>query len=274
MSNQDFWPDGAQCAVVVTVNFDAESVDRHDIPEGGLWGRYAFGRYGAQIGAERLLDLFDRHAVRSTFFVPGYDAERFPQVMERISQAGHEVAGHGYLHEDFSSLSADEQREVLDRSERTFSEVLGRQPDGWRAPNGLMTAETRTILIERGYRYDSSFCDDDLPYLVANSQGGTLAELPVFMTAGDKFYYEKRRLPSVVSAAWREELSAVYEVGGLFNLVLHPRGDYGSGRGVRIRAVDEVLQAIGEYPRVWMTTCGELTGWLLEQAGNLEARPA
>lgn len=274
MSNQDFWPDGHQCAVVITVNFDAESVDRKDVPEGALWGRYAFGRYGAQIGAARLLEAFDRYGIRATFFIPGYDAERYPEVMERIARANHEVAGHGYLHEDFSSLSASEQREVLGRSEKTLEEVFGRRPAGWRAPSGLMTSETRSLLIERGYRYDSSFCDDDLPYLVESGQGGRLAELPVFNTAGDKFYYEKRRIPSVVSDAWREEFSSVYEIGGLFNLVLHPRGDYGSGRGVRMRTVDDLLQTIGEYPRVWMTTCEELANWMLEQSGDSKTWPA
>ena len=274
MSNQDFWPDGNQCAVVVTVNFDGESVDRKDVPEGGLWGRYAYGRYGEQMGAARILDTLARYGIHATFFIPGYDAERNPEIMERIGKAGHEIGGHGYLHEDFSSLVADEQRAVLERSEAALEAVFGSKPRGWRAPDGLMTAATRPLLIERGYEYDSSFCDDDLPYLVEDDNGGILAELPVFNTAGDKFYYEKRRLPSVVSAAWREEFSSVYEIGGLFNLVLHPRGDYGSGRGVRMTAVDDLLQAIGEYPRVWMTTCGELAGWLRERAGEAQIWPA
>jgi peptidoglycan/xylan/chitin deacetylase (PgdA/CDA1 family) len=274
VSNQEFWPDGNQCAVVVTVNFDAESVDRKDVPEGALWGRYAFGRYGAQIGAERILDALDRYGITATFFIPGYDAERYPDVMERIAGAGHEIGGHGYLHENFSNLSADEQSAVFERSEKTLEEIFGSKPAGWRAPGGLMTSETRSLLIERGYQYDSSFCDDDVPYLVEGGNGGTLAELPVFNTASDKFYYEKRRIPSVVSEALREEFSSVYEVGGLFNLVLHPRGDYGSGRGVRMAAVHDLLQEIGEYPRVWMTTCGELAAWMHERAGELKTWPA
>ena len=54
------WPDGDQCAVAVTVNFDGESVEARTMSPSRLWGRYAYGRYGAQIGIYRILDLFKR----------------------------------------------------------------------------------------------------------------------------------------------------------------------------------------------------------------------
>src|SRR5689334_10263503 len=117
MTAPNIWPEGVQCAVTVTVNFDGESVEARTMPPGRLWGRYAYGRYGAQIGIYRLLDLFRRHNVRATIFIPGWDAERYPEAMQAIAQAGHEVAGHGYLHEDFSTLSAEEQQATLAKSE-------------------------------------------------------------------------------------------------------------------------------------------------------------
>ena len=174
------WPEGARCAVCVTVNFNGESVEQQTLPGQPLWGRYSFGRYGAQAGADRLLEVFERYGVRATFFVPAWDAERYPEVMERIAAAGHEVAGHGYAYEDFSQLTPDEQRSVLERSETTFARVFGRKPTGWRAPEGLMGAETRGLLAELGYRYDSSYCDDDLPSVATDAPGHLLVELPVF----------------------------------------------------------------------------------------------
>src|SRR5262249_17696693 len=153
------------------------------IPERPLWGRDSYGRYPAKIGARRLLDCFARAGVRATFFIPAWDAERDATVMEAIAAAGHEVAGHGFVHEDFSGRAGAEQRAVLARSEEVFRRVFGRPPSGWRAPDGLMTKETRPLLSERGYRYDSSFCDDDLPYLVADAQGNRMVELPVHASA-------------------------------------------------------------------------------------------
>ena len=137
-----------------------------------------------------------------------------------------------------------------------------------------LSGRTRALLAERGYLYDSSFCDDDVPYVVTDERGRRLVELPHFSTASDRPYYQAHRPPSVVAEAWREELSAVHEAGGLFNLTIHPRGDWGSGRGVRVRAVEETLQAIRETPNLWLTTCGELTRWVLDHALVAEDRPS
>ena len=284
------WPAGAQSAAVVTVNFDGESFEQPLAPGEPLWGRNSFGRYGAQVGVFRLLAVLARYGVRATFFIPGWDSERYPAVMEAIAGAGHELAGRGYANEDFSVLSVDEQRGVLERSEDAFQRAFGQAPRGWRGPSGvghlrepraslvipgsLLSGATRALLAERGYRYDSSFCDDDLPYIVANTAGHRLVEIPCLQTASDRPYYQVHRPPSVVAAAWRAELSATHAAGGLFNLALSPRGDWGSGRAVRMRAVEQLLQALHETPNLWLTTCGTLADWALETADDADMRPA
>jgi peptidoglycan/xylan/chitin deacetylase (PgdA/CDA1 family) len=269
------WPENYQAAATITVNFDAESVEQRVLPGEPLWGRFAFGRYGAQLGVYRILETLERYGVRATFFIPGFDADRYPAAMEAIAKAGHEVAGRGYAYEDFSALEPSAQEGILQRSEETFQRVFGGRPQGWRAPDGLMTAETRGILAARGYRFESTYCDDDVPYVVADAAGNKLVELPQFhTTAVDRHYYQVHRSPLVVSEAWREELSAMYEVGGLFNLAIHPRGDYGSGRGVRVRALADLLQAMRETPRLWIATCGEIASWTLEATPADEVRAA
>lgn len=257
------WPDGVQCAAAITVNLDAESVDSRDTPL-PLWGRYSHGRYGAQQGTRNLLALFARYDVRATFFIGGWDAERYPTLMDEIAAAGHEVAAHGYLHEDFSALSPDEQHANLERSEAVFQSTFGRKPTGFRAPERLMSRDTRRVLIERGYRYDSGYADDDTPYLVPATDGpGALVELPTHEPWSDKTYYEKHRVPAVVARAFVDEFTGIYAAGGLFTLQLHPRGDYGSGRGLRVRAIEPVLRAIRELPATWLAPCHEIAEWFL-----------
>jgi peptidoglycan-N-acetylglucosamine deacetylase len=269
-----FWPDGYQAAATVTVNFDGESVEQRALPGQPLWGRLSYGRYGAQVGVYRILEALDRYGIRATFFIPGFDAERYPEAMDAISRAGHEVAGRGYAYEDFSALSPAEQNDALQRGEDTFQRVFGSRPAGFRAPEGQMSNETRRLLAARGYRYDSTYCDDDLPYIVADGDGYRMAELPHFHTSAmDRHYYQAYRQPGIVREAFREELSAMYEVGGLCNLAIHPRGDYGSGRGVRIRAIEDTLQAMRETPRLWVATCGEIASHTLDTWTH-EARAA
>ena len=267
MSSPLVWPNGNQAAAMVTVNFAGESVEHHAMAL-PLWGRYSHGRYGAQLGVYNLLELLARYGMRATCFIGGWDAERYPRAMAEIVAAGHEIAGFGYLHEDFSALSPGEQEEVLARSEHALAEVFGTKPAGFRAPGQRMTSETRGILASRGYRYDSSYSDDDRPYVVA-SDGRRIAELPLQEPWTDQPYYEKHRVPRVVSESLVDEFDATYGVGGLFTLTIHPRGDYGSGRGARTRALEPVLRAFREHPRLWVATGAEIADWVLQALPSL-----
>lgn len=259
------WPAGVTAAATVTVNFDAESVEHQtlDLP---LWGRDSHGRYGAQVGVFNLLDLFARHDVRATFFISAWDVERYPWAMAAIASAGHELAGHGYRYEDFSASSLAEQTAILERSEATFESAFGQRPLGFRAPGRRMSGATRALLAGRGYRFDSSYADDDRPYLAGDGdagEDGRLVELPVHEPWSDRPYYERHRPPQRVAESWLDEFDATYAEGGLFTLEVHPRGDYGSGRGSRVRAIGSLLASFREHPGTWVATCGEIAGWSL-----------
>ncbi|MGI8688798.1 MAG: polysaccharide deacetylase family protein [Thermomicrobiales bacterium] len=256
------WPVGIQAAATITVDFEGESVEHQDMAL-PLWGRYSHGRYGAQVGTGNLLALFACYGVHATFFISAWDVERYPRTMEAIAAAGHEIAGSGYLHEDFSTLTVAEQEAVLKRSEAVFQSAFGQKPVGFRAPGRRLRTETRRLLAARGYRYDSSYSDDDRPYIVADCDGNRLVELPTHEPWTDKPYYEKHRTPRVVAASFVDEFDATHEVGGLFTLSIRPRGDYGSGRGLRVRAIEPLLQAVREHPNTWVTTCREIAAWTL-----------
>jgi len=265
MSIPSVWPESVQAAAAITVEFEGESVEHQemDLP---LWGRYSHGRYGAQVGAYNLLALFARYDIRATFFIAAWDVERYPRVMDAIMAAGHEVAGYGDRYDDFSALATAEQEAVLARSETVFQSAFGRKPVGFRAPGRRMVTETRTLLAARGYRYDSSYADDDRPYIVEDGAGHRLVELPVHEPWTDKPYYEKHRVPRVVAGSFLDEFDATYGVGGLFTLAVRPRGDYGSGRGARVRALEPLLGALREHPGTWVATCREIADWTLTGA--------
>ena len=110
---------------------------------------------------DRLLQLFDEAGVHATFFVVGWVARRQPELVGRIAAAGHEIGSHSYWHEvlprhDRSSLAAD-----LVASKRILEDRSGREVVGFRAPGGSITpaqAWAFDVLLEAGYRYDSSLC--------------------------------------------------------------------------------------------------------------------
>ena len=108
---------------------------------------------------ERLLRLFDRWDARATFFVLGWFAERDPETVRRVAEAGHEIACHGYDHELLFDLGPERFREDLRRSREVIASAAGKNPAGYRAPTFSITRRTLwafPILVEEGFLYDSS----------------------------------------------------------------------------------------------------------------------
>ncbi len=108
---------------------------------------------------ERFLDLLDEHGTTATFFMLGWVAERSPQLAARIAARGHEIASHGYQHEMLTILSRERFRRDVRRAREVIEAAAGQPVVGYRAPTWSImpaTAWGLDVLIEEGYRYDSS----------------------------------------------------------------------------------------------------------------------
>ena len=266
------WPQGKTCGVLVTVNFDAESVDLHEVEPENLFGRFSYGRYGMRAGVWRLLDMLRTQGVKATFFVPALDAENNPAQVEAILKDGHEVAARGYAFEDHSQLR-DNERSVLARAHHALEKITGKAPLGWRAPQGLLSPATLGLLCELGYRYDSSFQDDDYPYVMECGGGRDIVELPSFQMLDDSTLYAPRHSSNRVLKTWKEEFDAMHDAGTLVTLTLHTRGDYGSGRAVRAAAAGEFLAYVQQRSGAFFMTCAEMAAWWKEQHPQSEPAP-
>ena len=106
-----------------------------------------------------LLELLDEHAVRGTFFILGWLAERNPNVVARVAAGGHEVASHGWEHRRVGLLTPDTFRSSVRRSKHVLEQQAQRPVLGYRAPSFSILPGSEwalDILLEEGYRYDSS----------------------------------------------------------------------------------------------------------------------
>jgi len=107
----------------------------------------------------RLLQLFDERGIRATFFVLGWVAERRPNLVRRIAEAGHELACHGFSHRLVFDQSPDEFRQEADRSRKLIEDASGQRVRGYRAATYSITARSLwalDVLAELGFDYDSS----------------------------------------------------------------------------------------------------------------------
>lgn len=111
------------------------------------------------VGTERLLDLFDAHGAKGTFFVLGWVAERHPNLVRAIHDRGHELASHGYEHRLVHTLDAAAFRADLARAADAIHAACGARVEGFRAPSFSFTKDTGwawDVLREEGYTFSSS----------------------------------------------------------------------------------------------------------------------
>lgn len=252
---------------VVSVNLDVETIDAANAGAAGIFGRYSYGRYGAREGVWRLLEVFDRHAVKASVFISADDARRHGALIEAIMREGHEIALQA------SPVSAQAPRgpaalDALAADAESLAAVTGERPRGFRATNGLLTREALVALAELGFVYDSSFQDDDAPYVFDTGGGRALVELPVFDYLTDSTFYAGRHTPDRAEIAFREEAQAQARAGGYIHLTLHSRGDIGSARAVRAAVVDRLLAHAAADPGFALMSIGDLCATV-----GVEARP-
>jgi peptidoglycan/xylan/chitin deacetylase (PgdA/CDA1 family) len=256
------WPNGVRCVVCLTVDFDGPSHEtgRRLRPLGG----HAHGRYSGRCGVPRYMDLFERHGIPGTFYVPGYDAECYPDLVREIERRGFEVGAHGYLHEAWEL--GDEEEALLVRSHDILGGLLSKPPVGWRSPSGRKSARTMRVLRGLGYRYDSSDKDYDLPYMVQidGQRLHDMVELPSSAYSLDDFpFYKFSMTPtSEVLEHWKQEFDAIYHENGYFMHMVHPRSGWGSGTAARARAVEELIRHIRQYEGVRFFSVAGLAEWV------------
>ncbi|WP_396904296.1 polysaccharide deacetylase [Mycolicibacterium phlei] len=258
------WPEGKKAAAAFTFDVDAESAV--------LWGNEAAATrmsvmshqaYGPLVGVPRILNLLERHQIRATFFVPGYTAHRWPQAVRDIVAAGHEIAHHGYMHEQPTALTLEQEIEALDRGLDALDEVAGVRPSGYRAPMWDLSWRTPELLAQRGFLYDSSLMDADVPYELAVGER-SLVEIPIQWALDDWEQY--CYIPDVSGSGliesprkareiWQLEFDALRRVGGCWVLTNHP---FLTGRPSRAAELDDLMRYVTEHADVWTTNLGTI----------------
>lgn len=141
----------------------------------------------------KVLEAFATHGVHGTFFVLGRAAEKAPDLVRTIQQAGHEIQSHGYGHVLLTRLTPQRFRADLERSKRLLEDIIGQEVYGYRAPAFTITRDTLwalDVLAETGFRYDTSIFPvrtprygvagaPDYPHLLRTPGGTEIRELPV-----------------------------------------------------------------------------------------------
>ena len=152
------WPDDARCCVAVTIDLSVASG-----PEGITSADLASPEalFGVNQGLAALREVLCRHAIRATFAVPAIIAHVHPYLVRSLLGEGHEVAAHGFRHEDVSGLERDDEWRRITRDTGILADVAGCKLVGWfslprqgdRYAVGAVSPNTIDLLVEAGYVY-------------------------------------------------------------------------------------------------------------------------
>jgi len=265
------WPEGKSCAVMISVNLEAEYFAKMYYPDENIdlaTGEVAaLGWEGMTFGLPKILDALDAHNIKATFFVLAAVADKYPDAIKEIAIKGHEIGCHGYYHENLALLSIAEQRSVLKRAIDRLEEVSGKKVKGFRMPEGEMTEETLNIVKDLGFTYSSSLSDDDVPYLREESQ---IIELPIHWELYDLPYFVYTWDPQIpqgqsrsanandVLENWKIELEGALKYGTLFNLQLDPQA---TGEQGRIFILEDLLDIVAQNEKIWIATGEEIASY-------------
>ncbi|SDX44853.1 Polysaccharide deacetylase [Saccharopolyspora shandongensis] len=114
------------------------------------------GVFAGEVGTPRMLKLFERYEIPTTWFIPGHSIETFPDQVRAVVDAGHEIGAHGYSHENPVQMTEQQERDVLLRCIELVEKASGRRPRGYVAPWWEMSEHTAALLMENGFSYDHS----------------------------------------------------------------------------------------------------------------------
>ena len=226
----------------------------------------AKGEYGGRVGIWRLIQLFDEHDVKATFFTPGRICELYPQALHAAVTSGHELADHMWEH--LTPKDPILQQDHIAKTAAALEKICGRRPVGTRS------YYEQEFLKKEGYLYNSAEPASRLPYYLTDSVGNNcLLILPFHYSLDDAQFYNfgwftsephAQRLtdPERIMDMWWNAFKQQYELGnGYLNICLHP---FVSGRSLRIRLLSHLIARMKNMKGVWFPTCEQFARHVLQ----------
>ena len=268
------WPDKKRIAVMMAFDLDAETMwTTHGDGSTAHMTNLSRGAYGPKQGVPRILDMLDSHQVKATFFIPGVVAEHYPEVVKEIARRGHDIGFHGYLHEESTKTTYEQEDATMRHSEKIIYDLTGQKIAGHRAPGGVIHDYSLRLFLEHGYIYSSNWRDSDGPFLhQIDGKTVPLVELPkdsIFDDTAYDFYTDAAperyglKSPDEMFEIWKDEFDSLAVEGRMINFVLHPQF---VGRASRVQMLSRLIGYMKSHG-AWIDTNRAGASWVLKENG-------
>lgn len=260
------------------------------------------GLFAGEVGAPRLLKLFDKYGLKTTWFIPGHSIETFPEQMQMVARAGHEIGLHGYSHENPTALTREQEEAILRKCIELIEKLWGRKPVGYVAPWWEFSKNTVVLLLKYGIKYDHSLMHNDFhPYYVRVGDSWTkidyskpaetwmkplvrgdetdLIEIPANWYLDDlppMMFIKKAPNshgfvnPRDIEQLWRDQFDYVYREYdyAVFTMTIHPDV---SGRPQVLLMLERLIEYISRHPGVRWATFEEIANDFVRRFPRVKA---
>lgn len=268
------WPGGRRIAVVFNVAFEAWSdgkapgLSPMGNPLPALPGivdsmAISWAAYGARRGIYRLLDAFARHDVRASVMTSAILAERTPEAVRAVGDAGHEVVSHSYAMDVMPVLmSIEEERLNIERCTDLLAHASRSRVRGWISPRGTPSPNTARLLAEVDYLWYGDVFDDDLPYIQTFGESRIVA-LPLSMDVNDMRSMKYGDPPRAMLEAFEEHLDRIAkrERGPVvLDATVHAH-IFGRPHGAHY--YERIMEIAARSPEIWVATREQIANHVL-----------
>jgi peptidoglycan/xylan/chitin deacetylase (PgdA/CDA1 family) len=268
------WPKKKRIAVVFNVCLEAWSDGKapgispmgNPLPSGVLdTMAISWAAYGVKRGIYRILDALARQRAKASVMTSAVIAERAPQAVRAVADAGHEVLSHSYAMDVIPALlSDDEEKKNIARCTALLEKAAGKPVRGWLSPRGTSRSETPRLLAEAGYRWYGDVFDDDLPYvlefgdrkIVAIPLGTDVNDMPSMKYGNGPDMMLKSFDENVKIARARKKELSIIDVTMHAHIFGHPRGAW---------YFEQIVRQAVKAPDIWVGTRAEIADHLLAQ---------
>ena len=261
------WPEGKRLAVLFSVAYEGWSEGKW--PGIGPMGNplqsghpdlnaFSWGEYGARRGIWRILRRLERQKLSASVMVCGVLAERYPESVRAIADAGHEIVAHSYAMDVIPvTLNEADERANIERTTALIEKACGVRAKGWISPRGTPSPRTSRLLAEAGYEWHGDQLDDDLPYLIEFGSRSIVA-LPFSMEVNDlPSHVRYGNAPRRMLEVFEDSLAAMRELDEealKIDATIHA---HVFGRPPGLWVYERIIEAARRAPDVWLGTHAE-----------------
>jgi len=277
------WKNGAKAAFALGFDVDGGTIWRnkaYNLPGGEEFIKgISIGDFGIKVGTPRLLEILDEYNLKATWFIPAENVEKYPKLVEKILDKGHEIGHHDYDHRGEYGHTPEEQIAYIEKCQDIFLKYAGVKAKGFRGTGSVLPETEEWIYTEGGFVYGScGLAGEACDWITANGKKTGAVNIPCrdemmddyMQTVMNSYPQVLVGMPRIAPYRnpyenWINEVKGIIRYGTAGSPAFHPQIAGTPGRAVMF---ERFCKYLAENSDLWCSTCIDLAEYFIEHNGG------